>query len=400
MAATAAFGIEPMNTRPLRILAAAGIVAAGFCFVLGVYALSLTDKGATERDFIEYWAAGQLVVHNANPYDIGAILQVEQAAGLDGNEPKVTLSPPFILLLVLPLGFLGAKNALILWLLLQLCCLLASILLIWRLMGSPPTGYQWIGVAFAPAVACLMAGQISIFLLLGVVLFLRWHKSRPSLAGAALLPCVLKPHLFLAVAVVLLLWIAGTAAYRILAGSAVALIAGFALSLCIDRHSWSEYAQLSHSNRILQVFVPTLSCAFRFLVDYNAVWLQFLPAAASCVWAAWYFRSRCNRWNWMEHGLLVLLVAVLCAPYAFFYDEAILLPAFLACIYRTADNRRSFLPLALVSVIALIEASVEVPITSHSYLWTTPAWLACYLYASRKKTLTPGDVRGAGEVFQ
>ncbi len=395
----AAFASKKMNTRPLRILAAAGIVAIGFSFVLGVYAFSLTDREATERDFIEYWAAGQLVAHHANPYDIAAILRVEQAAGLKGNEPKVTLSPPVVLLLVLPLGFLGAKNALILWLFLQLCCLLASILFIWRLMGSPPAGYHWIGVCFAPAIACLMAGQISIFLLLGVVLFLRLREVRPALAGAALLPCVLKPHLFVAVAVVLLLWIAGCAAYRILAGFAAALIASLALTLYIDRHAWSEYAQLSHSSRILKVFVPSLSCALRFYIDYNAVWLQFLPVAASCVWAAWYFRSRRNRWNWMEHGLLVLLVAVLCAPYAFFYDETILLPVFLASIYRAAENRRSFLPLALVSVIALIEVSVRVPITSPAYLWTAPAWLASYLYASRKKPPAAEKTHSASEVF-
>ena len=51
---------------------------------------------------------------------------------------------------------------------------------------------------------CLQAGQISIVFLFGVVLFLLFYESRPWLAGAALVPCALKPHLFLPFAIVLL----------------------------------------------------------------------------------------------------------------------------------------------------------------------------------------------------
>lgn len=83
-----------MKRNPWRVLAAAAIVAAGVCFVTGVYVAGLSDKSATERDFIQYWAAGQQLVHGANPYDIAAILRIERAAGLDGNQPKVTFSPP------------------------------------------------------------------------------------------------------------------------------------------------------------------------------------------------------------------------------------------------------------------------------------------------------------------
>ena len=375
-----------MKTSAGRVLAAAGIIAAGFCFVLAVYVFGLTEKNATERDFIEYWAAGQLLVHGANPYDPAALLQVERAAGLDSDKPRVTLSPPIILLLVLPLGFVSAKAGLVLWLFFILSCLLVSISLIWRLHGSPPTGYHWSCMAFAPAVACLLAGQISIFLLLAFVLFLYWHRSRPFLAGAVLLPCVLKPHLFLPFAVALLLWIASRKAYRILFGFAAALGASCALTLCVDRHAWSEYVMLSRSIPILHVVLPTLSSYFRFLVDRDAAWLQFLPAAVGCVWALWYTRSQLAHWDWMKQGLLVLIVSVICAPYAFFFDETILMPAVLAGVYLAANSERSLIPLGLISAIALAEIWPGVPITSASYLWTTPAWLAWYLYASRSRS--------------
>ncbi len=384
-----------MKTVSWRALAAAGMIAVGLCFVLGVYSFGLTDKATTERDYIQYWAAGQQVAHGANPYDIAAILRVEQAAGLDGNSPKVTLSPPPILLLAFPLGFVGAKTGIILWMLVVLCALLASILLIWRLNGSPPSGYHWLGMAYPPAIACLMTGQISAFLLLGVVLFFYWHESKPWLAGAVLVPCVLKPHLFLAVALVLLMWVVSRRAYRILAGFATALIACCALTTCLDRHAWSEYARLSHANSVIHLRLPTLSSNFRFLVDANAVWLQFLPAALSCVWAVWYFRTRRARWNWLDHGLLVMLVAAVCAPYAFFFDETVLLPAVLAGVYRAAGARRSLLPLILIFAAALIETCSEVRLISWFYLWTTPAWLAWYLYATRNKNTSAQEARAS-----
>ena len=62
-----------------------------------------------------------------------------------------------------------------------------------------------------------------------------------------------------------------------------------------------------------------------------------------------------------------------------------LLPAVLAGIYCATDSRRSLLPLGLIAGVALAEVFAEVQITSRYYLWTTPAWLAWYLYATWNK---------------
>jgi hypothetical protein len=40
-------------------------------------------------------------------------------------------------------------------------------------------------------------------------------------------------------------------------------------------------------------------------------------------------------------------------------------------------------PRALIAGVALIEEVASVPVISPYYLWTTPAWLAWYLYATR-----------------
>jgi hypothetical protein len=368
---------------PWRVVAASCIVVAGFFLVAGILFFGLSNKSAANRDFIEYWAAGQQLVHGANPYDGAAVLRLERTVGFDGDKPKITFSPPVAFFLVLPLGFVSAKSGMILWSLALLTSLSISNWILWILNGRPGSRYHLLGYLFAPVLACQMAGQLGTFLLLGVVLFLYFHKSRPYLAGAALLPCVLKPHLFLPLAIVLLLWAIDRKAYRILVGFAATLAASCALTLCFDIHLWSQYSQMLSTTGVLDAFVPTLSAMFRLLVDRNAVWLQFLPEAAGCVWAIWYFWTRRSRWSWTDQGLLLLLVSAACTPYAWFSDEAMLLPAVLAALYRVVDSGRSLLPLGLIAGVALIEVLAVVKMTSPFYLWTVPAWLAWYLYAGR-----------------
>jgi hypothetical protein len=368
---------------PLRALAAACIVAAGFCLVSAIIALSLAPTNPGSRDFIEYWAAEQLLIHHANPYDRVATFQIERAAGFTKGRAEFWYSPPVDLLLALPLGFVGARSGLILWTIALFAGLSLSLWLIWDLNGRPNTLLSLAGFLFAPALTCLLAGQISIFFLLAFVLFLYFYESHPFWAGAALLPCTLKLHLFLPFAVALLLWILVRKRYSILAGFAAAFTAGCVLTFSFDSHAWSEYSQLMKTEGLLNEFVPTLSETLRFQIDRSAIWLQFVPGVLACCWAVWYFWTRRDRWNWMNHGLLLLLVSALCRPYGWFFDESVLLPAVLAGMYRAANSRWSLLPLGLIAGVALIEALIPVPITSPYYLWTAPAWLAWYLYATR-----------------
>lgn len=378
--------VTPTKTNASRVFAACCIVVVGFCLVAGILFFGLSDKSAANRDFIEYWAAGQQLIHGGNPYDGEAILRLERAVGYDGNKPKITFSPPVAFFLILPLGFVSAKNGVILWSLALLTGLSISNWVLWIINGRRASRLHLLGYLFAPVLACQMAGQLGTFFLLGIVLFLYFHQSRPYLAGTALLPFSLKPHLFLPLAIVLLLWAIGRKMYRIPAGFAATLLASCALTLCFDSHVWSQYSQMMSSTGVLGAFVPTLSVMFRLILHRNAVWLQFLPEAGACVWAIWYFWTRRSRWNWMDQGLLVLLVSAASAPYAWFSDEAMLLPAVLAALYRVVDTGRSVLPLGLIGGTALIEVLASVKLTSPFYLWTVPAWLGWYLYAVRSTT--------------
>jgi hypothetical protein len=372
-----------MKKSPLRVLAAVCITAVGFGFVVAVFSIGLSDKNAAERDFISYWAAGQQLVHGANPYDLDAVQGLERAVGRKESQLVLTMrNPPIAFFLAWPLGLISPKTGLILWLFLLLAGMVVSVRLLWLLNGRPASVYHLLCFLYAPILSCMMAGQFGIFLLLGVVLFLYLQRSHPFFAGAALLLCALKPHLFLPFGVVLVLWTVSWKSYRVLAGFSTALLASCALSYWLDANAWSQYNQMMHAGGALNEQVPTLSVYFRFLVDRNALWLQFLPLTAACAWATWYFWTRREPWNWLDHGLVLLLVGAVCTPFGWFTDESMLLPAILAGLYRAEGARRSVWPLAVVAGIAFIEVIALVPLTSKYFLWTTPAWLGWYLYAT------------------
>ncbi|MGA3373719.1 MAG: glycosyltransferase family 87 protein [Terracidiphilus sp.] len=383
-----------MKNIPWRAFAAASIIAAGLCYVVGIYVIGLSDKNAAERDFISYWAAGQQLAHGANPYDFGAVRSLELGAGRETGEALLMMrNPPVALFLAYPLGLVSAKTGLILWLVALLGGLSASIWILWLLNGRPDSRFHLAGYIFAPALACLMAGQFGIFLLLGVALFLYLHQSRPFLGGAALMLCALKPHLFLPFALVLVLWSLRRGAYGILAGCSAALAASLALSFCLDVHAWQQYSQMMRAGGAVNEAVPVLSVIFRNLICRHAVWLQFVPQGCACAWALGYFWTRRNRWSWMDHGLLVLLVGAMCTPFGWFFDESMVFPAVLAGVYRSVETRRSLLPLGLIAGVALVEVLASVQVTSPAYLWTTPAWLLWYLWATGRLGAQPGQAR-------
>lgn len=380
------------KTNPWRIVAAVLMVAVG----IGILSVAMSGSEATNRDYTEYWAVGHQLVHRGNPYDAASILLILQAAGSKATEHThmILRNPPSALFITLPLGFVSVTTGAVVWSLALIAALMASIRMLWIMHDRPEDRLHLIGYMFPPVLACLLAGQLGIFLLLGVTLFIYFQKSKPYLAGTALMLCALKPHLFMPFGMALIVWMGVRKDYRVLIGAGAAVLASTGLILCLDPAVFLHYAHGEKGENIQALFIPCMSVLFRVVLHRSAVWLQFLPMFVGCVWAIWYFSTRRARWSWLDHGPLLLLVSVLVAPYAWFTDESILLPAILAGLYRASNAGRSLLTFGCIAGVALIEVLAGVPLPSGFYMWTAPAWLAWYLYAVRT---TSSDVAGVGE---
>jgi len=347
--------------------------------ILFLFAVPVAGKLSASRDFVSYWATGQQLVRHANPYDRDAVAALEHSAGLTVRAVLIMRNPPWALPLAYPLGFLPLRLAGILWSLLLLACLLISVRMVRELHGSPPNRIHWLGLAFTPGLICLTMGQTALFSLLGLVLFLCLHNSRPFAAGAALWLCALKPHLFLPFAAALVAWIVVSRAFKLLAGAAAAIALSSGAAFLIDPTAWRDYMRLMRSPAVENEFIPCLADAMRHWLRPQATWLQYLPAALCCVWAIFYYWRHRAAWNWVTNSSPLVLVSLLAAPYCWFYDQCLAIPALMHGAYATRS--RMLLAVLALAILAMDGEICCVPVVSPLWLWTAPAWLAWYLFA-------------------
>ncbi len=339
------------------------------------------------RDFIVYWATGQQLARHGNPYDPDAVNRIERDAGFQGGGSYYMRNTPWALPLALPLGYVGPMAAALPWSLVMLGLLVASVRILWKLLGSPDNRFDWLGYCFPPALFCAILGQTSILLLFGLVLFLRLHKTRPFAAGAALWFCTLKPHLFLPFALVLLIWILVSRAYRVLAGGVAAMAAGAVVATCVDPSVWSQYAYYMRTSVITREFTPCLGDVLRDSIHPAAEWLAFVPCMLGCIWALVYFWPRRHAWDWLENGNPVLLVSLLVAPFGWIFDQTLAIPAILFAASRNPSR-------TMLSILALMYILIEIQVNrfqlhSATYLWIAPALLVWYLFARASARQAP-----------
>lgn len=371
------------------LLMAIACALAALYTVLFLSILPVNRAVVARRDYITYWAAGRQLAHHANPYDSAALEALERGAGFTGGTAYFMRNVPWGLPLALPLGYFSAQAGALPWSLLMLALLVASVRMIWTMLGQTaksglpanetPGHLEWIGYCFPPALFCVALGQTSILLLFGLALFLRLYRTHPFAAGAALWFCSLKPHLFLPFGVVLLLWMVLNRSYRMVAGAAAAMAAGAALTTGIDPTAFADYAHYVRTSVMTHEFTACLGDVVRDSINPGAEWLAFVPAALGCAWALAWFWLRRHAWDWMEDGSLLVLVSLLVAPFGWIFDQSLAIPAILLGVAR---NRSQLVLGALAIMYLIIEFQVNrFELHSKAYLWVAPGWLVWFVVA-------------------
>jgi hypothetical protein len=347
-----------------------------------------------------FWASGHLLVHGKNPYDRAAVRQIEKSLGLPmhGSYVPMTLNPPYTLFLMTPIGFLGPRLGMVAWSLLLVGCLLLAVHLVRGMLDAPyERALLWLAWCFAPAVCCVGVGQTGLIVLVGLVLFLRFHESAPFWAGAGLSLCAIKPHLLLPFGVVLLAWIVARRRWTVLIGAAALIAFEGLFAMLFDHAIWSHYRAMMRTEGFEGYFIPTLGVALRFAIDRAAMWIEFIPAALGCAWGIWYFVWNREQWNWRTHGSLLVLVSLVVAPYAWFTDQVIALPAIMFSLLGPEKPRRGSLTLLLAVMSAgAVEMMIAPSLYFEPFLFQAIAWLAWYLYAMTGRTPGQGPLPSTG----
>jgi hypothetical protein len=374
-------------TQPIRLagLGLALVAAVAVLVLQGSQGAALTTLPL--RDYVEYWAAGQLLAEGNNPYDPELIQELERQAGRD-EDGILMWNPPWALPLVLPLGMLPLRTGHLVWLLLNLVLIAVCADTLWRIYGGPSSRRLvalLLACTFMPAYFALIVGQISPFLLVGAVAFLVLVRQGYDLAaGAATVLLAVKPHLAYLFWLALLLWTIRERRWRILAGGVLAATGLTAIALAFDPAVLGQYWHTVTTSPPAQYRSPTIGTLIRLALGDGAFQLQFLAMLPGLAWFGVYWWRHRADWSWTERFPLLLLVSILTTAYGgWAFDLVLLVVPVMQIAARLAGQVSRRLRLAglaayiLFNILAL--AMVLSDVEYLGFIWMTPALLVAYL---------------------
>jgi hypothetical protein len=375
-----------------RILTVFALLLISFVLVGQVRKLLADPTIWPPDDFIEYWSAAKLTLDGQNPCDANLLLPLQQANGRTTDEAVMMWNPPWSLAVVLPLGLIPAREAQLLWLLVNFAAIVYCGDRLWLLLDGRRER-RWLGWAIAltamPTLFALQSGQIGPLLLLGAVLFLECERRGWDFAaGSATVLLAVKPHLAYLIWAAIGLDAIARGQWRIVLGGVVAGLACSVIPLAFNANVWQQYADAMTNRPPSQWLSPTLGSLLRLAFGEHLFRLQFVPVAAGLVWFAWHWRTT-RVWVWREQLPLLLLVSFVTAPYgAWPFDMVLLLPAATALFVswdRGHLGRAVGIPVGLVAVNLGCLALNLLKFHSFWFLWVSPAVLLLYVVGTRQR---------------
>lgn len=160
-------------------------------------------SAAKSADFLAYDTAAKMVVSGMGHtlYNLGAQAGVQSQLTGPGYMLSAFVNPPFLALLLAPLGHLPYTTAFLIWDLVLLSAIVAGIY--FAVSAADFSGLNaWLvggtALAMVSIFMTLRQGQASGLVLLGLALsYWCWKKNKMGLVGAALALTLFKPHLVL-----------------------------------------------------------------------------------------------------------------------------------------------------------------------------------------------------------
>lgn len=353
--------------------------------MIAVWLISSSALFAGVTDFAEYWTAARQALHGRNPYASAEILGLERGLGFAGAAPLVMRNPPWTIPFVLPSGLLPYEMARRFWFLIGLAMLLVSAMTLQRLYGSE-TPY-WLpmlwATTFTPMPDVLGVGQIAPLVLLGLVGFLHFERKRcDTAAGLAATLMTVKPHLVYLFWPVLLFWVFYYRRWRVLGGLALGMVLSVSACLVTNPGVFSQYRAFLKEQKFGGEMVAGLGGLLVAISGGQPSRLVLLPVAGGLVWVVFHWFRKFGNWNWRNDVPLVILVSSATVPYAWPFDQIVLLPALVQVALWSRQVARAT-RLKILSLYLLLNGAVLVFLirerTVFWYIWTTPAWLVFYL---------------------
>jgi len=340
--------------------------------------------GFADKDFANYWTAGKLILDGrvADLFGPHSTYFVHLTAAFGPEYPWHNWSyPPHYLLLVWPLGLLGYKTSMMLFLAVTGAFFLWAV----RLFGGPGNRLMWIAVV--PFIAHNFWVAQNGFLFAGCALgALALRDRRPILAGVLLGLLTIKPQLGILFPLLLL----AERRWLVILSAAASTLALVLLSAAVfGWDAWLGYLgevvpyQAFVMRELGGTFLAMLPSIYGMLRNWgfdadSALPLHLaigIPVFLATIAA--FFLARTDR----DRSILLLIATFVVTPYALSYDLGMLAAALgLLAATPDAQHRRHGLVLALAMLLPVIMMPLgEAHVTIAPFLI-----LAVWLFALRQ----------------
>ena len=343
---------------------------------------------APVNDFTFYWTAARQLLAGQNPY------------AQPSPHGFVMLAPPWVFPVTLGFGALPLQLAQFLWLAVSVMVLTISVIWLRELYsgGQSPLVVGLLVATFSPVLAMLLLGQIVPLALFGLAGFLRYEPKRKYLAGVLLFLASLKPQILFLVWAALLLNAFFQAQWKVLAGFIATLSSASLFSLFIRPSIFREYWMILRSKEISAYQSSTLGTLLSRA--FGPAWMQYLPMAIALLWLVWRSIRVGHRWEWRNQIPGLAAISIATTPYAWFSDQAVLLPAVLYAEGRLWRKGVPMVPAAAIYfLLSLSGLGLVVARRSSWYAWMPLLWLIFYagvLHAAEVTNTSHAD-RNAAE---
>lgn len=308
-------------------------------------------------DFAPFWLAGNLTANGQDPYDASIWVEGYARNGVGEMLDHSFLYPLPLAFFFVPLGLLSLRTAHVFWVAFTIFIIFGTALSLSLTRQSSAAKYLLpfilIGVIFfRPAVLSVTTGHISGLLLavLAGSLFL-FERQKSFWGGVLLAFMALKPNLGMILIPVLLIWFIHRKDVRAVFGLASAGMFMLAAGFLYDPHWLSSYLQVG-SGKLAQTFgfSPTVWGLAHLLCDQQLFCALAAGGVASIVLAGivlWLF-ARAPNITPLNAFSLCIALTLLITPYAWTYDQLLLLIPTTAVIFFWGERKRGFLPAALL----------------------------------------------------
>ena len=383
------------------------LVLAILIISVGIFVLRWQLTKHITVDYIAYWSAARLAITGGNPYNTYDMLKIEEEigwptnsgqSGLPDDYAHMMFNPPWTIFFILPFGLVDYLTSRAIFYFLCVGIIFFSVDRFWKTLGGRIT-HIWIVLllvfTFPATVSLIDLGNIAIFPLLGIVLFiLLIKKDKYFWAGTTLSLMLIKPQNIYLFLVALVVWVLVEKRWMVLLGAFISLAISTGITLIFIPSVFKDYLELMSMGRTDPWLNATIGSFIRLRFGYDLVWLIYLPIIPGLIWFFLYWVSHHNNWNWDKAMPYLLLISAVTSPWGWLLDITLSIPAIIYITFRLiygwkqikSAQHRSILVLlfiyAIVTEVMTFQRGMLFPY-AHNLWWYSTFLLICFIGLDR-----------------